>query len=160
MSKKFQYVDLPNLYYLTEGLVFTVPACSDVLDSVLVSLNKQTKIPDKIRSWHQQHPTSRPSLSFPDRGRIIIDVTQSFSKDKGMIYAATVLENKGETETAPVVFFSMHSPTLDIPMRTEVPLRALVKGGPALKGTYSVYLHVLQSDDGNEFVYYGITKRG
>jgi hypothetical protein len=77
-----------------------------------------------------------------------------------MLYLAKVLESKGEKETAPVVFFSMHSPTLDVPMRTEVPLRALIKGGIALKGTYSVYLHVLLSDDGNEFTYYGITKRG
>jgi hypothetical protein len=54
----------------------------------------------------------------------------------------------------------MHSPTLDIPMRVEIPLRALIKGCPSLDGTYSVYLHALLCDDKREFVYYGITKRG
>jgi hypothetical protein len=54
----------------------------------------------------------------------------------------------------------MHSPLLDIPMRLEIPLRAVIRGGPALYGTYSVYLHALLADDGTEFVYYGITKRG
>jgi hypothetical protein len=54
----------------------------------------------------------------------------------------------------------MHSPSLDIPMRAEVPLRALIKGAGRLKGTYSVYLHALLSDDGKEFVYYGLTRRG
>src|SRR3546814_7640266 len=45
-------------------------------------------------------------------------------------------------------------------MRVEVPLRALLKGGRKLQGTYSVYLHALLTDVGEEFVYYGITKRG
>lgn len=45
-------------------------------------------------------------------------------------------------------------------MRLEIPLRALMKGGPSLRDTYSVYLHALLADDGMEFVYYGITKRG
>ena len=73
---------------------------------------------------------------------------------------AQALNKKDEKETAPVAFFSMHSPSLDIPMRVEVPLRALIQGGPKLKGTYVVYLHALLSDDGQEFTYYGITKRG
>jgi hypothetical protein len=45
-------------------------------------------------------------------------------------------------------------------MRLEVPLRAVMKGGPSLRDTYSVYLHALLADDGTGFVYYGITKRG
>ncbi|MDQ6867497.1 MAG: hypothetical protein M3178_03515 [Pseudomonadota bacterium] len=77
-----------------------------------------------------------------------------------MLYFSTVLESKSEKETTPVVFFRMHSPTLNIPMRVEVPLRTLIKGGMNLKGTYAVYLHAILSDDGHEFLYYGITKRG
>ncbi|MGH6879182.1 MAG: hypothetical protein ACREHV_17620, partial [Rhizomicrobium sp.] len=63
-------------------------------------------------------------------------------------------------ETAPVVFFSMHSPTLDIPMRVEVPLRAVIVGNPPLAGTYTLYLHALLTNQGSSFTYYGITKRG
>jgi hypothetical protein len=54
----------------------------------------------------------------------------------------------------------MHSPSLNIPMRTEIPLRALIKGGVSLGDTYSVYLHALLCDDGRHFIYYGVTKRG
>ncbi len=75
-------------------------------------------------------------------------------------YSRKLSRRRGEKETAPLVFLSMHSLSLDIPMRVEVPLRALIKGGPDLTGTYSVYLHALKSDDGQEYVYYGITKRG
>src|SRR3546814_1682751 len=53
-------------------------------------------------------------------------------------------------QVAPVVFFNLQSPTLDIPMRVEVPLRALLKGGRKLQGTYSVYLHALLTDVGEE----------
>jgi hypothetical protein len=76
------------------------------------------------------------------------------------MHTAQILEKKEERETAPVAFFSTRSLALDIPMRVEVPLRALIKGCPKLKGTYVVYLHALLSDDGRSYVYYGITKRG
>jgi len=88
-----------------------------------------------------------------------VEICQSLTK-RGPLFTATVLEAKEEKETAPVVFFRMRSPTLDIPMRVEIPLRALIKGGPSLEGTYSVYLHALICNDGREFIYYGITKRG
>jgi len=70
------------------------------------------------------------------------------------------LENNNEKELAPVVFLNMHSPSLNIPIRIEIPLRALIKGGPSLINTYSVYLHTLLCDDGRHFIYYGVTKRG
>jgi hypothetical protein len=77
-----------------------------------------------------------------------------------MLYTVALLERKDEKEKAPVVFISMQSPSLNIPMRVEIPLRALVSGGPPLRGKYAVYLHSLLADDGKEFIYYGITKRG
>src|SRR3546814_13956916 len=77
-----------------------------------------------------------------------------------MFCACTVRGEEKDPQVAPVVFFNLQSPTLDIPMRVEVPLRALLKGGRKLQGTYSVYLHALLTDVGEEFVYYGITKRG
>src|SRR3546814_2146149 len=77
-----------------------------------------------------------------------------------MFCACTVRGEEKDPQVAPVVFFNLQSPTLDIPMRVEVPLRALLKGGRKLQGTYSVYLHALLTDVGEEFVYYGITKSG
>jgi hypothetical protein len=159
MSKPFKFLSLPNLHYFAEGLTFKVSSIADVLDGALASLNHETRIPDRIFAWNQKNPASRPPLAFPG-GRVIVDVSQSYSPQKGMLYLAQVIRKTDEKEAAPVVFFSMRSPSLDIPMRTEVPLRALIKGSGVLKGTYSVYLHCLVADDGNEFVYYGITKRG
>jgi hypothetical protein len=114
---------------------------------------------DYVVSWNEMSPSNRAPLAFRDRGRIIVEICQSLTK-RGPLFTSTVLEAKKEKETAPVVFFKMHSPTLDIPMRVEIPLRALIKGGQSLEGTYSVYLHALICNDGREFVYYGITKRG
>jgi hypothetical protein len=160
VGRSFKYVNLPDMYHLMEGLTFKVTACAGVLDSALAHFNEKTGIPDRICFWNKEDPLLRGPLSFPGRGRIIVDITQRFSRDKGMLYLAQIIEAKDAKENAPVVFFSMHSPSLDIPMRTEVPLRALLKGGKPLAGSYSVYLHALICDDGQDFVYYGITKRG
>lgn len=160
MGRSFQYVSLRAMRHLMDGLSFEVTHCATVLDGALIQLNKQTGIPDKIIAWNKRGGNAQRPLSFPDRGRLIVDITQSFSPTKGMIHLTQVIEKKDEKETAPVAFFSMRSPSLDIPMRVEIPLRALIKSGPELAGTYTVYLHALLSDDGQEFVYYGITKRG
>jgi hypothetical protein len=160
MPKALKYVSLPDLYYLMEGLTFGVPACAEVLDSALNDFNKATRIPDQILSWNQKPLNRKRPLAFVGRGRIAIDIMERLGADGRPFHAAAVIESKDEKETSPVVFFSMHSISLDIPMRTEVPLRAVIKGGARLRGTYCVYLHVLLADDGQEFVYYGITKRG
>jgi hypothetical protein len=159
MSNALQYVNLTNMKYLTDGLTFNLERCADVLDANLIGLNEKTRIPDNIVSWNETKPSDRAPLAFRDHGRIIVEICQSLTK-RGPLFTATVLEAKEEKETAPVVFFRMRSPTLDIPMRVEIPLRALIKGGPSLEGTYSVYLHALICNDGREFIYYGITKRG
>jgi hypothetical protein len=159
MSKALKFVDLPNMKYLTDGLTFNLERCAEVLDANLIGLNEKTQIPDIIVSWNGKNPADRAPFAFRDRGRIIVEICQLLTK-RGPLFTSTVLEAKKEKETAPVVFFKMHSPTLDIPMRVEIPLRALIKGGPSLERTYSVYLHALVCNDGKEFVYYGITKRG
>lgn len=158
VSKAFRFLSLPNLHYFAEGLTFTASRIADVLDGVLVSLNEQTRIPERICAWNRKSSATRPPLAFPG-GRIIVDVSQLYSPEKGMLYLAQIIRQHDDKEAAPDVFLSMHSPALDIPMRAEIPLRALIKGGGHLRGTYSVYLHCLRADDGSEFVYYGITKR-
>jgi hypothetical protein len=159
MNKALKYVNLPNMKYLTEGLTFNVQRCAEVIDAALVGLNEQTQIADFIVSWNGQNPSTRAPLAFVNRGRIIVKMTQMLTAT-GPLVTSTVLETKEEKETAPVVFFEMRSPTLNIPMRVEIPLRVLVNGSPRLEGTYTVYLHTLLCEDGQEFRYYGITKRG
>jgi len=142
-----------------KGLTFTVPRCAEVLDKLLVAFNKETQIPDRIVSWNGEYPSSRAPLYFPGRGRFILEINELL-RIKGKLHTVQLSESSVDKEPAPVVFFKMHSPTLDIPMRIEVPLRALIKGGASLRGTYSVYVHTLLCDDGRDFIYYGITKRG
>jgi hypothetical protein len=159
MDKSFEYVDFPNIRYLIKGLTFRVSRCAEVLDKLLVEFNKETQIPDRIVLWNGEDPSSRSPLHFPGRGRFIIEINELLTK-KGRLHTVQLSENTAEKEPAPVVFLKMHSPSLNIPMRTEIPLRALIKGGVSLGDTYSVYLHALLCDDGRHFIYYGVTKRG
>lgn len=160
MGRRLKLVDLAAMYHLMDGLTFKVRRCADVLDAALVALDKKTGVPRKIFDWNQRGSNLLNPPSFHLDGRLIVTIEQSFSPAKGNMYLSKVRVQKGERETAPVVFFEMHSPTLNIPMRVEVPLRALVKGGKKLKDTHTVYLHALLTDTGDEYVYYGITKRG
>src|SRR5665213_1991326 len=154
------YVDIAALRHLTRGLTFDIDQCAPVLDLALRDLNDQTGIPDQLVSWIQAGAFAAGPCPHDGRGRIIVDVHQMVNAEGQHGYFATVLRKSDEREIAPVVFFSMHSPTLDIPMRVEVPLPAVIVGNPPLAGTYTLYLHALLTNQGNSFVYYGITKRG
>jgi hypothetical protein len=149
---RLHYVDLAATRHLTTGLTFDLDRCASVLDRALCGLNEQTGIPDQLIAWIRAGAFAAGPYPYDGRGRIIIDVQHG--------YCATVLRKSDERETAPVVFFTMHSPTLDIPMRVELPLRAVIVGNPPLAGTYTLYLHALLTNQGSSFVYYGITKRG
>ena len=149
LTESFGYLNLPNMEYLLRGLTFDVLRCARVLDSVLGGLNEKTKIPDSIIFWNRQNPTTRAPLAFPNQGRLIVQMTQTLTA-QGPLITSVVLQATGEKETAPVVFFEMRSPTLNIAMRTEIPLRVLVNGSPQLEGTYTIYMHALLCDDGQE----------
>ena len=160
MSKKLDFVSLRAMYQLTKGLSFSVSRCAEVLDTALVQLNTQTGIPDKIVQWNQRGGNTHRLPALPILGRLIVDITETVSPTKGKMQMVQVVKKQDDVETAPVAFFSMRSPTLDIPMRAEIPLRTLIKGGPNLSRSHTVYLHTLLSDEEKEYVYYGVTKRG
>jgi hypothetical protein len=160
MTKKLKYLRLSAFYFLTDGLSFDVASCADVLDVALVGLNDKTGIPDKIVRWNRRGGHASGPLDVGKHGRIAIEVTESLSPTRGKLHMARVIRDKGAREMGPVVLLVTRSLALDIPMRVELPLRALLRGGPDLEGTYVVYLHGLFADDGQEYVYYGITKRG
>jgi len=159
-ATSLKFVNLPDMEYLASGLVLNVKRCAEVLDGLLTKFNEQTGIPDKIVAWNEAGGNRQPPLEFPERDRLIFDITQYLTAEKKTLYTVALFESKKDTIKVPAVFISLHSPSLDIPMRVEIPLRALLRGGPPLKGTFSVYLHSLRADDGNEYIYYGITKRG
>lgn len=155
-----RYLDLEALRQLTAGLSFTLVRCAEVLDDALCSLNDTTGLIDKLIAWIEAGAFESGPGPYVDQPRIIVDVTETANADGQHGYFALVLRKSDEKESAPVVFLSMHSPVLDIPMRVELPLRALLKGNPPIKDTYTLYLHALMTDRGDVFTYYGITKRG
>lgn len=150
-ASSLSYVDLAATRHLTAGLTFDLAQCVPVLDHALLALNEQTGIPDQLITWIRAWALSAGPCPYDGRGRIIIDVMQSANAEGQHGYFATVLRKSDERETAPVVFFSMHSPTLDIPMRVEIPLRAMLLGNPPLAGTYTLYLHALLTNQGEQF---------
>lgn len=154
------YVDGEALSQLAQGLTFDSPRCAQVLDSALITLNTQNGLPDRMLAWIRAGGLASGPGPVERHGRIIVDIAQTTNADRQQGYFATVLCKSDERETAPVAFFSMHSPTLDVPMRVEVPLRALMVGNPPLAGGYTLYVHALMTSRGETYVYYGITKRG
>jgi len=155
-----RYVDLLALRHLSQGLTFDIDRCAEMLDDALVSLNAKTGLPDQLVAWIGAGAHVSGPCPYDGLGRIIIDVTQTTDVKGRSGYFAMVLRNTAERETAPMVWLSMHSPTLDIPMRVELPLRAVIVGNAPLEGLYTLYLHALLTDRGETYTYYGITKRG
>lgn len=156
---KLKYVDLPALRYLAKGLTFDEMRCAEVLDAALIDLNQANGFPDEMGAWIQAGGLSAGMGPYEGRTRVVIEVHEKQDRVGGKLYMA-VAKQISEPQTAPAVFLVMHSPTLDIPMRVEIPLRALMKGSPSLENSYTVYLHALITDQGQEWVYYGITRRG
>ena len=160
LSGNLTFVDPIALMHLSRGLTFDVLQCADVLDHVLIELDAQTGYVTEVCNWIQAGGLSAGACPLFPSARIIIDVSEAMNGKGEILRTAVVLKNSTEAGTAPVVFLSMISPTLDIPMRVELPMRALLRGNPPLDGSYTLYLHALMADDGEDFVYYGITKRG
>jgi hypothetical protein len=160
LSKKLRFVDPVALMHLSRGLTFDAIRCAEVLDDALIALDVRTGYVTELTDWVRAGAIAHgPCPTFPS-ARIIADVTEAMNADGKVMRMAAVLKSASEVGIAPVVFLSMVSPTLDIGMRVELPMRALLHGNPPLAGTYTLYLHVLHTSDGRDFVYYGITKRG
>lgn len=160
MARSYQFLKLANLHYFMQGLTFDVSRCAEVLDGALIALNKQTRIPQQIVDWNQTDPAKRRPLEIPGYGSFRMVVEQFNHPAKGMLYLARGEEARNEVPQSFRVFLTMHSPTLDVPMRVELPLRAVLKGCIRLQGTHLVYVHALLADDRTEHVYYGYTGRG
>ncbi|HEX4077570.1 MAG TPA: hypothetical protein VHX61_01675 [Rhizomicrobium sp.] len=107
------FVDLAATRHLTTGLTFDLDQCAPVLDHALRGLNEQTGIPDQLLAWIRAGAFAAGPCPYDGRGRLIIDVQQTVNREGQHGHFATVLRKNDERETAPVVFFSMHSPTLD-----------------------------------------------
>ena len=54
----------------------------------------------------------------------------------------------------------LHGGKKTVPLVLNAPLRILLRGSKDLEGTYTVYFHALSTHEDEEFIYYGLTRRG
>ena len=160
LNERLRFVDPTALMHLSRGLTFNPLRSAEVLDDVLAALDKKNGYVAEVQAWVRGGGLQNGPCPTLPSGRIVADVTETMNAERKVLHAAAILDVKQEAGIAPVVFLSMVSPTLDVGMRVELPMRAVLKDNPPLEGTYTVYLHVLMTSDGRDLVYYGITKRG
>lgn len=160
LAGTLRFVDPVALVHMSRGLTFDALRCAEVIDHALGGLEDETGYVGKLLAWIAAGGLANgPCPLFPN-GRIIVDVTEMANASGKHAYIATILRHEPEAGIAPVVFLSMVSPTLDVVMRVEIPLRSVLRGNAPLEGAYTVYLHALRTSEGDDYLYYGITKRG
>ncbi|MFN3726472.1 MAG: hypothetical protein ACK4SZ_09215 [Allosphingosinicella sp.] len=160
MTERLRFVDATALMHLSRGLTFDPLQSAEVLDGALGGLEQKTGYVSQMQEWVRGGGLHNGECPTLPTGRIVADVTETMTSVGKILHGSAILNVEKEAGIAPVVFLNMSSPVLDIGMRVEVPLRAVLQGNPPLDNTYSVYLHVLLTSEGKDLVYYGITKRG
>ncbi|WP_323990040.1 hypothetical protein [Nguyenibacter sp. L1] len=160
LTERLLFVDATMLMHLSRGLTFDPLRSAEVLDNALCALDEKTGYVSQMQAWVRGGGLHNGECPTLPTGRIVVDVTEAMNAERKIIHSAAILNMEKEAGIAPVLFLSMVSPALDIGMRVEVPLRAVLLGNPPLENTYTVYLHSLLTSEGKELVYYGITKRG
>lgn len=160
LTERLRFVDATALMHLSRGLTFDPLRSAEVLDDALCALDEKNGYVSQVQEWVRGGGLHNGECPTLPTGRIVADVTEAMNAEKKILHTAAILNVVKEAGIAPVVFLSMVSPVLDLGMRVEVPLRAVLQGNPPLENTYTVYLHVLLTSEGKDLVYYGITKRG
>ena len=160
LNERLRFVDPTALMHLSRGLTFNPLRSAEVLDDALAALDEKNNYISDVQAWVREGGLQNGPCPTLPSGRIVADVTETINAERKVLHAAAILNVEQEAGIAPAVFLSMVSPTLDVGMRVELPMRAVLKDNPPLEGTYTVYLHVLITSDRRDLVYYGITKRG
>jgi len=156
-DRKFKIVNKNNWNYLCEGLTYNDGDIA-VLDDVLNAFDEKSGVVTRIAN-NDKAQGYESTLSFT--GPQILVVLDKYLTPEGKILCtATIMNHLKAIDLPPLLMLNLQSPSMDIPQRIEIPLRYIIKGGPALDGTHMVYLHALEIDEQETFVYYGITKRG
>lgn len=153
--KQFKYLNEVNFKYLCDGLTIS-PKDLECLEGALAGLDKVNNLPSNIVAHNVQYG----SLSdLPESGSQII-VSLDILLIAGRSLTTATIWTLPNSQLPPTLHIQLQSPSLDIPQRVEIPLRYLLNGLSNLSGTYMVYLHALQINEAETFVYYGVTKRG
>jgi len=160
LTERLHFVDVTALMHLSHGLTINPMRSAEVLDDALIAFDKDTGYISSVQQWVRGGGLHNGACPTRPAGRIVADVTETMNAERKVLHFAAIQNVEKEAGIAPVVFLNMVSPTLEIPMRVEVPMRAVLKGNAPLHEMYTVYLHVLLTSEGKELVYYGMTKRG
>lgn len=145
-----------NFQYLCQGLTLDLHDMQ-VIDQVLLKLNSKNGLVNKIIT-HNETQGSESTLDT-DGPQIIVMFDKYLVSSKPLT-TATVMQENDNSGLPPMLHINLHSPTLNIPQGVEIPLRYVLNGMIPLDGTYMVYLHALEINNKEIFVYYGVTKRG
>src|SRR3546814_19252585 len=101
-------------------LSFKVSRCADVLDDALAGFNDETRVPERILAWRQRGEDPSRFPTIPVKGRLIAEINKSFEPSTGQLFCdCTVRGEVTDPQVAPVVFFNLHSPPLEIPIDWE-----------------------------------------
>jgi hypothetical protein len=130
----------------------------EVLDTALIGLDTKKRIPSRIINHNQRHGFGQPPRFAGNN--IIVTLEKRRTKDSKELRLARVAQDRTGSGATPALHINLRSWALDIPQRIELSLRFVLKGLPAIEPTYAVYLHVLRMEDGQNLLYYGITRRG
>ena len=147
-------INLAAYRHFTEGLRLS-PRAPEVLESALIQLDAKTAYIRRVIDANNKGIMPPPY----DDGSLIITIETLLTAEGKILSLSQIVVDKEHSGRQSLVSFEMKSPTLEIPMRLEVPLRAFLKGNGRKFQGYCVYLHTLSKSDMN-LVYYGITKRG
>jgi len=151
-----QYLNVQNFSYLCQGITLEKKDM-EVIDHVLIALNTKVGLLDRLVDHNK---IKGPNSTFETNGPQIIVVCDKYLASGNFLTTASVILDNGSSGLPPALHINLQSPSLDIPQRIEIPLRYLIEGMIPLEGTHIVYLHALQINESETFVYYGITKRG
>lgn len=160
LTSRLNFVDASALTHLSRGLTFNSIRSAEVLDAALVEFDKTTGYVSQVQRWVRDGGHKNDTCPTLSSGRVIALVTEKINSEQGVVHVARILKVEKEAGIAPAVILAMNSPSLDIAMRVELPLRAVLQGNAPLKNTYTLYCHALLRSVGEGLVYYGITKRG
>lgn len=97
----------------------------EVIDQVLIKLNDQNGLIDIIVTQNQNE--GMESTLDPSGPQIIVSVDKYDVSGK-LLTTVAVIKSKNINGLPPVLHINLHSLSLNIPQRIEIPLRYLLKG--------------------------------
>lgn len=120
-----------NYRYLCQGLTLDLHDMQ-VIDRVLIGLNDKNGVVEKIAMHNET--LGAPSILPIDGGGQIIVMFDKYRTAGKLLATATVTQSREYNGLPPALHINLHSPTLDIPQRIEIPLRYVLIGMPPLIG--------------------------